>query len=71
MKVNFDLSDMMPWADINSILSRAKSLKVVGPDGEVYEDQASLEIDGARKVTLTIRAKKSRLKPGPASRWGR
>ena len=54
MKVNFDLSEMMPWADINSILSRARSLAVIGPSGEVYEDRASLEIDAARKVTLTV-----------------
>ena len=66
-KVNFDLSEMRPWADINSILSRATSLKVVC-GGEVYEDKATLEMDGARKVTLTVHAKPAKLKARPQAR---
>ena len=52
--VQFDLSEMTPHSEINSILSRARSLRVVGPSGEVYEDRASLEIDAQRVVTLTL-----------------
>ena len=60
--VEFDLSEMTPHSEINSILSRARSLRVVGPTGEVYEDKARLEIDAQRVVTLRLMEKGRRKK---------
>ena len=62
--VDFDLSEMTPHSEINSILSRARSLRVVGPTGEVYEDRASLDIDASRVVTLTLKDKAKPKKKG-------
>ena len=66
--VNFDLSEMTPHAEINSILSRARSLRVVGSNGEVYEDKATLEIDASRTVTLTLKSPGAKPRKGVVTR---
>ena len=51
--IEFELSKLYPWADVNNIIGRMSSLKIVA-DGKVYEGRARLEKDGANNVTLTL-----------------